>query len=349
MRYVEPTFYSWFLHREVLDGLFAAQSRWERTRLAGRSRWHGELQAYTTAFQEWLRHHEAPALRLLLFRDEEVTGRLVWLEEPFCWSDAAGERRGAMAGALDRRSTFHTSLSLAADRTMRVYGTFNPLRMTSSTSGIELRGVRTQYVFGQVAGVSADEIEIRPIIIGTRLLAPSSYGWDNNAWQFVSPRQVDQFAAVDWDDPVSPEQLSALRTVPEKTVKAALAEIIGEPVVPRDWGGEQFDLWTARLRIEGADVTAAFVLKGPSRFAPMTIGMLGKNGDQLERLARSPAHLLVLQHCHEIRPEVVSMLRTLASDYRDVRRYMVIDGYDTYRLLTSFEYIEGTHPTSEGR
>ena len=65
----------------------------------------------------------------------------------------------------------------------------------------------------------------------------------------------------------------------------------------------------------------------------MTIAMLGKNGDQLQRLASTPAEVLVLQHCHEIRPEVVAMVRSLASDFRNARRYMILDGYDSYSIL----------------
>jgi hypothetical protein len=72
----------------------------------------------------------------------------------------------------------------------------------------------------------------------------------------------------------------------------------------------------------------------------MTIAMLGKNGDQIERLARTSAELLVVQHCHEIRPEVFSMLRSVASNFRDIRRYMLIDGYDTYRILAAYGHLQ---------
>ena len=65
----------------------------------------------------------------------------------------------------------------------------------------------------------------------------------------------------------------------------------------------------------------------------MTIKALGKNGDQLNRIADTEAEVLVVQHCNVIRPEVYSMLQRLASDYRRIRRYMVIDGFDTLRLL----------------
>ena len=65
----------------------------------------------------------------------------------------------------------------------------------------------------------------------------------------------------------------------------------------------------------------------------MTIAHLGQNGDQVTRLSRSPADILVVQHCHEIRPEVISLLQDAASNFRHVRRFLVLDGYDTYRLL----------------
>lgn len=87
------------------------------------------------------------------------------------------------------------------------------------------------------------------------------------------------------------------------------------------------------MMIDGRQHSAAFLLKGPARFSPMTIGHLGKNGDQMTRLARSPADVLVVQHCHHVRPEVVEYLQGVASNFRHVRRYMILDGPDSYRLL----------------
>lgn len=42
---------------------------------------------------------------------------------------------------------------------------------------------------------------------------------------------------------------------------------------------------------------AAFALKSPAKFQPMTIADLGKNGDQVCRLAHTIADLLVVQDC----------------------------------------------------
>ncbi len=56
--------------------------------------------------------------------------------------------------------------------------------------------------------------------------------------------------------------------MPERHVKEALAALIGEPVVPADWGGKINDLYTSRLMVDGQQHSAAFLLKGPARFSP---------------------------------------------------------------------------------
>jgi hypothetical protein len=128
--------------------------------------------------------------------------------------------------------------------------------------------------------------------------------------------------------------------MPERAVKDAFARIIGEPEVPNDWGGEQSDLWTSRLKVGGEYASAAFLFKGPAKFRPMTIAMLGANGDQIARLANEPANILVVQHCHTVKAEVRRMLRAYAQlDWGHPRRYIVIDGYDTIRILRHYDLL----------
>jgi hypothetical protein len=45
----------------------------------------------------------------------------------------------------------------------------------------------------------------------------------------------------------------------------------------------------------------------------MDVKALGKNGDQINRLFTEPAELLVIQHCHHIKTEVVGMMDSTAS------------------------------------
>ena len=43
--------------------------------------------------------------------------------------------------------------------------------------------------------------------------------------------------------------------VPEVVIKHLIARIIGEPFVPKDWGGEMDDLLTSRVQYNGRRVT----------------------------------------------------------------------------------------------
>ena len=71
----------------------------------------------------------------------------------------------------------------------------------------------------------------------------------------------------------------------------------------------------------------------------MKASHLGKNGDQIVRLASEPAQLLILQHCHLVSPAVVTTLRAFAVNPSAPRRYCVIDGPDTYRLLQAYDLL----------
>jgi hypothetical protein len=133
--------------------------------------------------------------------------------------------------------------------------------------------------------------------------------------------------------------LVALQAIPEVTIKQWFAEIIRQPHVPLDWGGETSDLWTANLHIGGSGrvpVRAAFIFKGPAAFHPMTIADLGRNGDQIDRLFHEPADLLILQHCHHVRAEVHNMMEKYAADFRDPKRYSIIDGVSTLQILRAY-------------
>jgi len=202
-------------------------------------------------------------------------GATVWTELDFHWSDVARERGAFRDGHDDVRSNFHAFACITDDEQHYVYGSFNPARLTCSTSNSELRGVRRQYMLGQVTSADELRIELRPLVIATRLLPPPPRQWDGD-WQRIDPRQVVQFAAADWDGDVQASELELLRDVSESEVKRMLAGLLGEPVVPKDWGGEQCDLWTSRLLVDGRAHTAAFLLKGPAFWRPITIKRSGR-------------------------------------------------------------------------
>src|SRR6266436_1134280 len=82
----------------------------------------------------------------------------------------------------------------------------------------------------------------------------------------------------------------------EDFVQTGLERILSVPFHKKDWGGEQNDLYTANVTINGARRETAFLLKGNRlRKRTMEIRDCGANGDQLLRLCNSPARLYVVQ------------------------------------------------------
>lgn len=93
------------------------------------------------------------------------------------------------------------------------------------------------------------------------------------------------------------------------------------------------------MTIGGEHHSAAFMFKGPAAFTEMKISTLGKNGDQIDRIAETDADILVVQHCHKISSRVRNMLRAYALQPGNLRRYMTIDGYETIQILRHHGHI----------
>jgi hypothetical protein len=63
---------------------------------------------------------------------------------------------------------------------------------------------------------------------------------------------------------------------------------------------------------------------------------MGKRGDQLVRAFGEPADLIVIQHCNKIANTVVKLAEALAIDPRNPKRFCILDGADTARLLKAY-------------
>jgi hypothetical protein len=72
----------------------------------------------------------------------------------------------------------------------------------------------------------------------------------------------------------------------------------------------------------------------------MTPNHLGKNNDQIYRLANEPAGLFVVQHCHEIGQAVRATLRAFSIQPGQQRLYCLIDGRDSLRILQAYGKVE---------
>ncbi len=123
-----------------------------------------------------------------------------------------------------------------------------------------------------------------------------------------------------------------MSAISEDHVKRSIAHLLKEPS-KSDWGGEENDHYSGNVTVYGRRLTAAFLLKGPAKFREMTPAMCGKNGDQIYRLTNCGADISVLQHAHIIGPAVRETLRSFVVTPGRPRKFCVLDGQSTYRLL----------------
>lgn len=327
---------AWFLHvRLVLELLGKERAAVARAELDLRQDLNRALPAtstyvLTTAVEQFLVESPVPELAREHLLGTLEQGQVVGIQQEFFFKRVRDRRLG-------QRIEMHAPL--ATDRSVKVTAWLNPEHMVSPSSNVLLSGRSRAYAVAHVLKVSREQIELRPILVGHRFTRPLAAGPSGPALALTSdrrvfPKDVQEFQEVRHCPKPEGGAYKILRRIPEEQVKHWFAEIVGEPFVPKDWGGEILDLYSGRLSINGQSTAAAFAFKGgPGHFQPMTIKALGKQGDQIDRLYRAPAGLLVLQHCHEVRLEVVNMMDVYAWDLRRPRRFMVLDGQDTVHIL----------------
>jgi hypothetical protein len=155
--------------------------------------------------------------------------------------------------------------------------------------------------------------------------------------QSITIDDVREFAKVCVIDAPVPNK-DATR-LPENTVKRGLIKILGEETVAKDWGGEFDDIFTTRITVAGRRRRAAFALKGPAKSGPLVPKMMGKNGDQIQRLFTSPAQVFFVQYEGEIKESIIHQMSQLALAKATTERevfYGVIDLKDTHRLRLAY-------------
>ena len=303
------------------------------------------------SLNEWLHHNNPPTLGQLLIEDRLLPNLLfTHYSNYFC----KGSQQALEALQKGKTTVPQLEAYSKLDEFrpgQKVAFRFNHEHLTSNSSWTELRGQRRLLILGATTSVKDHVIEAIPWVIADPLPGlferPSLVGshWVNRLEIFID--QIDSLARVKAIEH-SPRKadLDELRTIREEEVKKAFAEIIGEPTVPKDWGGERSDLFTTWVKLDAQRVSTAFAFKGPALFHPMTGADLGKNGDQVDRLFSEPADLLVLQHCHEITPPVRAMMRAYAQQMGRPRLFCLIDGYDTLRILRAYGKCGFKQPTT---
>jgi hypothetical protein len=222
---------------------------------------------------------------------------------------------------------------------------FSPEHFVSTTMRVLLTEGAPVSIIGRIHSFDEKQVVIQPLVIGLPVVTHNSahhdldYSviWPGYETFEIHAENIDEFSEC---RKIMPPALavwqSQMKNLPEKVIKARLADLLGD-TTGKDWGGEQMDHFTPALHIGGKRVTAAFLLKGPARFSPMTLSSnQGKANDQLYRLATVQADLLIVQHAHDIDHKVRHVLAALARYAYQPRYYCFIDGKDTYRILKAY-------------
>jgi hypothetical protein len=128
--------------------------------------------------------------------------------------------------------------------------------------------------------------------------------------------------------------------MPEVQFKRGIAKILGEGGRFRDWGGEQNDLYTNKVRISGWRMQAAFAFKGRGTKGILIPAKMGKNGDQIQRLFKTAASVFLVQYWAQISESVVDQMAEFAKAKSvgtgTLIRYGIIDGDDSNRLIKAY-------------
>jgi hypothetical protein len=212
---------------------------------------------------------------------------------------------------------------------------FSKNGLTTMTGRTRLSGSVNLFAFCSVTEIDDQQVRAVPYVIGD-LVETLDCGIDFPFQHTLklNPGDVDQFKNVDFKWNPTRSDFAKLQHIPEAVVKALFCKLFSEVEEPKDWGGEECDLFTSNLSVNGTNCVGSFMLKGPAKFHEMTPADCGKNGDQIYRLFNTPADIYVLQHCHKVSPTVRKTVEAYAlAQHLRPCRYMIIDGYDTCRIL----------------
>ena len=127
-----------------------------------------------------------------------------------------------------------------------------------------------------------------------------------------------------------------MQNVPEQIIKENFCKILVD-IPKKDWAGELNDHFTSSLEHFNIKHEAVFLFKGPAgknKFREMRMKDLGKNADQIVRLFKTNASLIILQHCHQIGEDVRDTMDAFA--FKHEKKYCLIDGRDTYILFKAY-------------
>lgn len=322
---------TWYVSEHRLPELLEASHRalWSRI-LAGSDPQYRKIQlanAFADPVISFIRRNSVPSLHSLIEDSRLACGGRFVFDGVLFSRGLSGRDRSTQVSLTSKKAQLPNEYQLKLS--------FSRNGLVTDTAYDAISGTKHLFVLGSIQNVKDTLIEAVPYLVGALARKPCN-GLELPLYSSmeVQPGDVDQFSGIDFTMPVSKRDLNQLKAVPEKRVKEILCTLLGEAEVPKDWGGEECDLYTDHVRIKGCCIATAFLLKGPAKFHELTMADCGKNGDQIVRLFNTGADLLVVQHCHKITPGVRTHVRNFAIARMSFScRYMFLDGYRTVNIM----------------
>lgn len=227
---------------------------------------------------------------------------------------------------------------------------FSKSGLVNDTAYSRMSGSTRLFAFGYVASRDQTTLRAVPYVVGDLVTSGHALPSPFMTTLEMRPEDIEQFSGIDDTWIPSEAEFRRMASVSEQTIKELICHLLVEHSVPNDWGGEESDVLSANLVVEGRRRVGAFLLKGPARFHSMKPTDLGKNGDQLYRLFNIPAQIYVVQHCHNIGAAVRKQAEAfaLARSFVAPCRIVFMDGVTTARLLRAHGQWPGTTPRRSG-
>ena len=277
------------------------------------------------SLEDWLHVNEIPSLGELIVQGKKLEkGQLFTIFQDFYGKGLSLFSDSMKTIPRDAVAEIHNKLKLKENIKIRIQ--YSPSNLINATAWNRMSGHTKLFCFCYIDDYKNNEIIARPYLIGdihTGLKLNTPNNWSGQNYGEIHPTLIDQFSKIIdvYENEIRPPRISLMKNILEEDVKNALAEIINEGNIPKDWGGEKSDLFSTNLSVNGRYMSSAFLLKGPARFSPMKMIHLGKNGDQIDRLFSEPADLLILQHCHKVDNAVRSAMKAYASRIHKLRYF----------------------------
>jgi len=263
------------------------------------------ISAYETAAIAWLNERKFPSLGQLITEGRVISGAFFTHAGPFFGreiEDAAIQF--AAKGYTSKKPILWTKLD-GLQEALKLTFQAHPDNYTTKSAPGEMAGKNHLFVVGRITELTDGEIQAQGYIVGRlheepRRGIPVIDRFNRLPWNMeVFPIQINEFALGSKETTPTPTELKLLKSTREEDVKNAFAEILGEPFVPRDWGGERSDLVTSNLSIEGVRVVAAFAFKGKSVPRPLRIKEMGdtatKEADSFRSLQTSSSFSIAIR------------------------------------------------------